>query len=140
MGAARRALIIGVDGATFDVIHPLVERADFPRYGEGGVDAQIFAVWIDTIYLPYHCVRRALQLIDAVHRTIEQNADAVARQPRQHGDEAEQAAKEDDLQGMQLGGYVADHRVHGREQESREDDEQGRLDGVGKVGEAGSAG
>ena len=31
MGAATRALIIGVDGATFDVIHPLAERGELPN-------------------------------------------------------------------------------------------------------------
>lgn len=57
--------------------NPLVERADFPRYHEGGVNAQIFAVWVDTIYLPNHGLRRAMQQIDGFHRVLETNRATV---------------------------------------------------------------
>ncbi|MHB1327494.1 MAG: dipeptidase, partial [Gemmatimonadales bacterium] len=52
-------------------------QADLTRWREGGVGAQVFAVWIDTIYAPYHAARRALQQIDALHRLIERYPDRV---------------------------------------------------------------
>ncbi len=67
----------GVDLGIRSSGDPLVERADLPRYAEGGVNAQIFAVWVDTIYLPHHAVRRALQQIDAFHHVLEEYPDRV---------------------------------------------------------------
>ncbi len=73
----QRVLMDGVDLGTRSTGDPLVERADLPRYREGGVDAQVFAIWVDTIYLPDRAVRRALQQIDAFHRMLDDNAGAV---------------------------------------------------------------
>ncbi len=50
---------------------------DFPRMREGGVTAQIFAVFVEARYLPAQATRRALQVIDAVYRQVEAgNGDA----------------------------------------------------------------
>ena len=74
----QRVVMDGVDLGTRSGGDPLVERADLPRYREGGVDAQIFAAWVDTIYLPDHAARRTLQQIDAFHRVVDDNPEAVA--------------------------------------------------------------
>ena len=50
---------------------PSDAQADLQRWKEGGVRAQMFAVWVDTIYAPYHAARRALQQIDLFHRFLE---------------------------------------------------------------------
>ena len=73
----QRPVMDGVDLGIRSSGDPLVERADLPRYAEGGVNAQIFAVWVDTIYLPHHAVRRALQQIDAFHHVLEEYPDRV---------------------------------------------------------------
>ena len=73
----QRLVMDGIDLGDRSSADPLVERADLPRYTDGGVDAQIFAVWVDTIYLPHHAVRRALQQIDAFHGVLEQHPSRV---------------------------------------------------------------
>ncbi len=73
----QRVLMDDVDVGIRSEADPLVERADLPRYREGGVNAQIFAIWVDTIYLPNHGVRRAMQQIDAFHRVMDQHPDQV---------------------------------------------------------------
>lgn len=52
-------------------------QADLVRWREGGVNVQVFAVWVDTVYGRYHAARRALQQIDAFHLLLERNADRV---------------------------------------------------------------
>ncbi len=58
-------------------------QADLPRFKEGGVDAQFFAVWIDPMYAPNHAARRTLQLIDAMQGVIDRYPDRIelARSP-----------------------------------------------------------
>ncbi len=73
----QRPVMDGVDLSVRSSDETMAERADLPRYAEGGVDAQIFAVWVDTIYLPHHAARRALQQIDAFHRVLEKHPDRV---------------------------------------------------------------
>jgi len=73
----QRLVMDSVDFGVRSTGDPLVERADLPRYVEGGVDAQIFAVWVDTIYVPHHAARRALQQIDAFHHILEECPDRV---------------------------------------------------------------
>ncbi len=73
----QRVLMDDVDVGIRSEADPLVERADLPLYREGGVNAQIFAIWVDTIYLPDHGVRRAMQQIDAFHRVLDQHPDQV---------------------------------------------------------------
>ncbi len=74
----QRVLVDNADLGVRSEADPLVERADLPRYREGGVNAQIFAVWVDTIYLPNHGVRRAMQQIDAFHRVLDKHPDQVS--------------------------------------------------------------
>jgi len=52
-------------------------QADLTRWREGGVRAQVYAVWIDTIYAPYHAARRALQQIDALYCLLERYPDQI---------------------------------------------------------------
>ena len=73
----QRVLMDGVDLSVRSTGNPLIERADLPRYREGGVDAQVFAVWVDTIFLPHHGVRRALEQIDAFHGFLRDNPGEV---------------------------------------------------------------
>ncbi|MBM4186633.1 MAG: membrane dipeptidase [Gemmatimonadetes bacterium] len=46
-------------------------QGDLPAWKAGGIDAQVFAVWVDTIYGPYHAARRALEQIDAYYLLAE---------------------------------------------------------------------
>ena len=52
-------------------------QADLPRLREGGVKAQVFAVWVDPMYAPYRSARRTLQLIDAMQSVLKQYPDRV---------------------------------------------------------------
>jgi len=47
---------------------------DLPRMKEGGITAQVFAVFVEHRYLPAQATRRALQVIDAMHRTVDTNS------------------------------------------------------------------
>ena len=73
----QRVVMDGVDLAERSAGDPLVERADLPRYRDGSVNAQIFAAWVDTIYLPDHAARRTLRQIDAFHQMIDDNPESV---------------------------------------------------------------
>ncbi|MDZ7261015.1 MAG: membrane dipeptidase [candidate division KSB1 bacterium] len=50
---------------------------DIPRMREGGLDAQVFALWVAPSYLPNGAIRRTLDMLDAMYRTIEQYPDQV---------------------------------------------------------------
>lgn len=73
---------------------------DFPRMREGGVTAQVFAVFVDARYLPAQATRRALQVIDAMYRQVEA-ADGNARFVTRAADI--EAAKADGTLGVILG-------------------------------------
>lgn len=45
-------------------------QADLPAWRAGGVRAQVFAVWVDTLYGPDHAARRAFQQIAAFHQLL----------------------------------------------------------------------
>jgi membrane dipeptidase len=50
-------------------------HTDLARLKEGGVGAQFFAVYVDHRYVPNGmATRRALEMIDVVHRAVERNA------------------------------------------------------------------
>ncbi len=71
--SVQRILIDGVDlGVRSDA-----GQADLPRFREGGLNVQVFAVWVDTVYLPYHAVRRTMQQLDALHDFLETYPDQV---------------------------------------------------------------
>ncbi len=50
---------------------------DLPRLREGGVDAQVFAMYIQHEYKPDHALARALHLIDAYHAMVERTNGAM---------------------------------------------------------------
>jgi membrane dipeptidase len=68
-----RAMIEGYDLAERSPGH-----ADLVRWKEGGVGAQVLAIWVDTIYVPHHAARRALQQIDAFYSLAERCPDRIA--------------------------------------------------------------
>jgi len=72
MDSLQRVLIDGVDlGRKGDA------QADLVRWQEGGVDVQVFAVWVDTVYGKHHAARRSLQQIDAFHTLLETYPDRI---------------------------------------------------------------
>jgi len=73
---------------------------DFPRMREGGVTAQIFAVFVEARYLPAQATRRALQVIDAMYRQLEAAGEAARLVTRAADIEA---AKADGAVGVILG-------------------------------------
>jgi membrane dipeptidase len=50
---------------------------DLSQWRRGGVRAQVFAVWVDTIYGPHHAARRALQQVDAFHQLCDRYPDQI---------------------------------------------------------------
>jgi membrane dipeptidase len=50
---------------------------DLSQWRRGSVRAQVFAVWVDTIYGPYHAARRALQQIDAFYTLCTRHSDLI---------------------------------------------------------------
>ena len=47
------------------------------QWRQGGVRAQVFAIWVDTIYAPYHAARRALQQVDSFHLLCQRHPDQI---------------------------------------------------------------
>ncbi|NLS45627.1 MAG: membrane dipeptidase [Firmicutes bacterium] len=52
-------------------------QLDLPRMIEGGVSAQIFAIYVPEEYFPGAGTRRALQFVDTFYREIEDNSDKM---------------------------------------------------------------
>lgn len=52
-------------------------QADLPAWRAGGVRAQVFAVWVDTIYGTTQAARRALEQIAAFHQFLAKYPDQV---------------------------------------------------------------
>ncbi len=52
-------------------------HVDLPRLLEGGVTAQLFALFVEDAYLPGEAVRRTLQLLDRFYQEIEANAGRI---------------------------------------------------------------
>lgn len=50
---------------------------DLPRLKEGGVDAEFFSVWLDSIYQGPPAIKRTLQLIDAMYQVIAKNPEQI---------------------------------------------------------------
>jgi membrane dipeptidase len=68
-----RALVEGYDLGAASPGH-----TDLDRWRAGGVDVQVLALWVDTIFLPDHGVRRALQQADVLFSLAERHPDRVA--------------------------------------------------------------
>ena len=49
---------------------------DLPRLREGGVTAQVFAIYLEDQYLPAGAVKQTLRLLDALHRELAAHPDA----------------------------------------------------------------
>jgi len=52
-------------------------HVDFPRMKEGGLDAEVFAVWIEPDFIPDKARQRALDMIDAMDALVTKNPDTV---------------------------------------------------------------
>lgn len=51
---------------------------DLPRLMEGGVDCQIFAIYVEEAYTPEKALRRTMEMLDAFHRNLKENSDRLA--------------------------------------------------------------
>jgi membrane dipeptidase len=65
-----------VDGYEPDEAAP--GHADLERWRRGGIRVQVLAIWVDTIYVPHHAARRALQQIDWFLGFVARHADRIA--------------------------------------------------------------
>jgi membrane dipeptidase len=72
MDTLHRALLAGCD-----ISRRSPCDGDLDRWAAGGVNVQVLAVWVDTIYMPYHGMRRALNQIDIFYRLAEANPHRV---------------------------------------------------------------
>ncbi|MFO8071835.1 MAG: dipeptidase [Polyangia bacterium] len=52
-------------------------HVDFPRMAAGGVDAQVFAVWVDPRSYSGRLWKRAGEMIDALHREVGEHSERV---------------------------------------------------------------
>lgn len=50
---------------------------DIPRMKEGGLNAQVFAMWVEPDYWPHRAVFRTLQFADAMFRTLGKHSDKL---------------------------------------------------------------
>jgi membrane dipeptidase len=73
MDSVHRALLEG-----YRLDEPTAGHADLGKWRAGGVDVQVLALWVDTIYVPHHAARRALQQLDALYGLLERSPDRVA--------------------------------------------------------------
>lgn len=52
-------------------------HVDLPRLLEGGVTAQVFALFVESDYLPDRAVRRVVELLDRFYRALDRNPDRM---------------------------------------------------------------
>lgn len=52
-------------------------HVDLPRLREGGVTAQVFAIFIEDQYLPARAAGQTLRMLDALYRELDDNADSL---------------------------------------------------------------
>jgi membrane dipeptidase len=50
---------------------------DIPRLLDGGVTGIFFSIWPDPVFVPHDSIRRSLELIDVVYKTIDANPDRI---------------------------------------------------------------
>jgi membrane dipeptidase len=82
---------------------------DIPRMREGGLDALFFSIWVDSPFAGAAAVKRALQLIDAVDRTVAANPKDLALATSAGGlERAVRAGKIAALMGIEGGHAIAD--------------------------------
>jgi len=100
----QRVLIGGVDiGKRTNGGH-----IDIPRMREGGMKAEFFSVWIDSVFEGPWAVKRTIDLIDAMNRTIEANPKDLKLAV--NASEIEQANKEGKIAALMgiEGGHAID--------------------------------
>lgn len=61
-----------------DLGQPSPDWPDLGHWRRGGIRAQVFAVWVDTIYAPLHAARRATQQIQAFHALCARHGEQIA--------------------------------------------------------------
>ncbi|MGB9879228.1 MAG: dipeptidase, partial [Anaerolineae bacterium] len=69
---------------------------DLPRLREGGVTAQVFAIFIEDKYLPAKAAKQTLRMFDALYNELAANADSLVL-----------ATKAEDIEKAKLTGKVA---------------------------------
>ena len=50
---------------------------DIPRAREGGLNAQVFAMWVEPDFWPHRAVFRTLEYADAMYRTLDRHSDKL---------------------------------------------------------------
>ncbi len=70
-------------------------QIDIPRMIEGGLDAQVFAIFVSPSFLPYNAMKHALDMIDVMNKTL-----------KRYPDKMELALTAKDLERI-----VADHKI-----------------------------
>jgi membrane dipeptidase len=91
--ASQKAIKINQDSLVFDAHSDTVLRLvredidlgkrldaghiDIPRMKEGGLNVQVFAMWVETKHWPDHATHRALQMTDAILRAIGKYPDHI---------------------------------------------------------------
>jgi membrane dipeptidase len=84
-------------------------HVDIPRMREGGLDALFFSIWVDSPFLGGAAVKRTLQLIDIVDRTIAAHPkDLVLATNAAEITRAVRAGKIAGLMGIEGGHAIAD--------------------------------
>jgi membrane dipeptidase len=51
---------------------------DLPRLMEGGIDCQLFAIYVEQAYTPEKALRRTMEMLDAFYQSLEENMDRLA--------------------------------------------------------------
>ncbi|NNM32140.1 MAG: membrane dipeptidase [Gemmatimonadetes bacterium] len=74
----QRVMMEDLDFSVRSAGDPLVHRCDLPRFREGGVKAQVFAVWVDPIFLPNHAIRRGVQQVGALYTLTQNHPEEIA--------------------------------------------------------------
>jgi membrane dipeptidase len=73
-------------------------HADLPRLREGGVTAQIFALYVSPNYFPSGAARQALRLLDVFYQELGENADQLTLVTK--ASDVERAKAEDKVGGI----------------------------------------
>jgi membrane dipeptidase len=72
MDSLHRALV-----EDYDLGGPARGQGGLEQWRRGGVNVQVLALWVDTIYLPDHALRQALRQLDVFFRLAERNPDRI---------------------------------------------------------------
>jgi membrane dipeptidase len=86
-------------------------HSDIPRFFEGGVDAQMFVVWIDPDQYLNNAYQEALQFVSAFNNQVSLNSNSLAQ--ARNADEILQINAEQKLAGVMVveGGHVIENNL-----------------------------